>query len=178
MILDIFLRVVSAIYLLLFPGFIFCSPTSMSTKVIVTTILTPMAAAILLLGPSAMSIFEPGYGLYTRFIGTKFSEASGTDPVTHAKLYKLSATLFVLSFFQQRDRYKRINKLKEKFGFTDDPASWKDMTVEQAQEIEGNMAEWEFPRLFQFAWISDFLRVCTTLSFNAILILTGLADID
>lgn len=58
------------------------------------------------------------------------------------------------------------------------PASWKDMTVEQAQEVESNMAEWEFPRLFQFAWISDFLRVCTALSSNAISTLTVLVDVD
>lgn len=54
------------------------------------------------------------------------------------------------------------------------PASWKDMTVEQAQEVESNMAEWEFPRLFQFAWI----RVCTALSSNAISTLTVLVDVD
>lgn len=148
MILDIFLRMVSAIYLLLFPGFIFCSPTSMSTKVLVTAFLTPTAVSILFLGPSVMNILEPGYAIYIKFIGTKCSEASGTDPFTYANLYKLLATLCFFRFFQQRDRYQHIKKLMERFGFTDDPSSWKDMTVEQAQEIEGNMAEWEFPRLF------------------------------
>jgi hypothetical protein len=41
-----------------------------------------------------------------------------------------------------------------KYGFIEDPETWENMTVEQAQEIESSMAEWEFPRLWQFAWIS------------------------
>ena len=51
-----------------------------------------------------------------------------------------------LKYFQQKLRFSRINGIKLKFGYTDDPESWEKMTVDQAQEIESNMAEWEFPR--------------------------------
>jgi len=43
------------------------------------------------------------------------------------------------------------------------------MTVEQAQEIERNIAEFEFPRLFQFAWISEFFRVSLLLGMDCVL---------
>lgn len=46
-----------------------------------------------------------------------------------------------LKYFQQKLRFARLNAIKWKNGYTDDPASWEDMTVEQAQEIEANMAE-------------------------------------
>jgi len=37
-----------------------------------------------------------------------------------------------------------------KYGFTDDPSTWEDMTVELAQENEHNMAGWDgFPRSFE-----------------------------
>lgn len=65
-------------------------------------------------------------------------------------------------YIQQRLRFNRLNAIKLKYGYTRDPDTWADMTIEQAQEIERNMAEWEFPCLWQFAWISDFLRVSNT----------------
>lgn len=46
-----------------------------------------------------------------------------------------------LKYLQQKLRYARLNAIKMKFGYTNDPATWQDMTVEQAQEIESNMAE-------------------------------------
>lgn len=64
-----------------------------------------------------------------------------------------------LRYLQQKLRFSRVNTLKMKYGFTNDPSSFMAMTVEQAQEIETNIGEYEFPRLYQFAWISDFLRV-------------------
>jgi hypothetical protein len=66
-----------------------------------------------------------------------------------------------LRYIQQKLRFARLNTLRWKYGFTDDPATYEDMTVEQAQEIEWNLAEWEFPRLWQFGWISDFFRTST-----------------
>lgn len=35
------------------------------------------------------------------------------------------------------------------------------MTTEQAKELEQNMAEWKFPSLFQFDWLSDFFGAST-----------------
>ncbi|KAL9119012.1 MAG: hypothetical protein Q9187_004432, partial [Circinaria calcarea] len=55
-------------------------------------------------------------------------------------------------------RYRNVNRLKKKYGFTADKESYKGMTVEQAQEIERNMAEWDFPCLFEFGWIVEFLK--------------------
>jgi hypothetical protein len=53
------------------------------------------------------------------------------------------------------------------------------MTDEQAQEIENNMAEWEFLRLWQFAWISDFLRVRSAVSSQeGVILLIGCIDCD
>ena len=46
-----------------------------------------------------------------------------------------------LKYVQRKLRFARINAIKWKFGYTDDPASWENMTIEQAQEIESNMAE-------------------------------------
>lgn len=67
----------------------------------------------------------------------------------------------VLKYIQQKLRFARVNHLKWKYGFTEDLATFEDMTVEQAQEIESNMAEWEFPRLWQWGWLSDFFRTST-----------------
>ena len=61
-------------------------------------------------------------------------------------------------------RHRNINRLKQKYGFTADKDSYKDMTVEQAQEIERNIAEWDFPCLFEFGWIVEFLKVGGTTS--------------
>lgn len=60
---------------------------------------------------------------------------------------------------QQKLRFARVDRLMNKYGFTDDPKSYNNMAMEVAQEVEANMAEYEFPILYQFAWISDFLRV-------------------
>ena len=46
-----------------------------------------------------------------------------------------------LKYVQRKLRFGRMNAIKWKFGYTDDPASWENMTIEVAQEIESNMAE-------------------------------------
>ncbi|KAF2171333.1 hypothetical protein M409DRAFT_18448 [Zasmidium cellare ATCC 36951] len=67
-----------------------------------------------------------------------------------------------LKYIQRKLRFARINAIKWKHGFNSaNPKTWQDMTIEQAKEIEQNMAEWEFPRLFQFGWLSDFFRTST-----------------
>lgn len=150
MIPCILFGVVGAIFLLLLPGFYLYSPTSRSTKIVVT------ALVLKTLKP----YFPDGLRSSSIHVFTFLWPARDTYWSTAALL---AVAVIFLYTQQQRRRYRRINKLKKKFGFNNDPVSWKDMTVEQAQEIECNMAEWEFPRLFQFAWISDFLRVCAAL---------------
>jgi hypothetical protein len=56
-------------------------------------------------------------------------------------------------------RYSRVNAIKKKYGYTSDPASYKDMTIEIAQEIEKNLAEWDMPWLFELGWLFNFLAV-------------------
>ena len=50
-----------------------------------------------------------------------------------------------LKYLQRKLRFARINAIKMKYGYTADPASWENMTIEQAQEIESNMAEVSIP---------------------------------
>jgi hypothetical protein len=88
--------------------------------------------------------------------------ASLLDAARERPLQALGLALLIaipLKYIQRKLRFARLNALKWKHGFTDDPASYENMTVQQAQEVERNMAEWEFPRLWQFGWISDFFRV-------------------
>jgi hypothetical protein len=64
-------------------------------------------------------------------------------------------------YVQRKLRFRRLKEIKMKYRFSKDPASYTNMTMEQAQEVERNMAEYEFPHLWQFGWISDFLRTST-----------------
>jgi len=79
-----------------------------------------------------------------------------THPFTTIILIIAIAT--PLKYLQRKLRFLRLNTIKMKYGYTNNPESWENMTIEEAQEIERNMAEWEFPHLWQFGWISDFLR--------------------
>ncbi|KAH9214158.1 hypothetical protein DL95DRAFT_524084 [Leptodontidium sp. 2 PMI_412] len=160
MIPCILFGVVGAIFLLLLPGFYLYSPTSRSTKIVVT------ALVLKTLKP----YFPDGLRSSSIHVFTFLWPARDTYWSTAALL---AVAVIFLYTQQQRRRYRRINKLKKKFGFNNDPVSWKDMTVEQAQEIECNMAEWEFPRLFQFAWISDFLRTSTDPGVSRALVKSG-----
>ena len=56
-------------------------------------------------------------------------------------------------------RYQRVNMIKKRYGFTDDPKSYKDMTPDEAQATLKNIAEWDCPFVFEFGWISEFFKV-------------------
>jgi hypothetical protein len=56
-------------------------------------------------------------------------------------------------------RYDRLKAIKAKHGFTKDPKTYQDMTVDVAQEVEKNLAEWEMPWVFELGWLSNFLAV-------------------
>ncbi|KAL2069645.1 hypothetical protein VTL71DRAFT_14324 [Oculimacula yallundae] len=150
-------RFIGAILLLLLPGFYLFSSTSRSTKLLVTL--------VLILGV-----------ISTHLDATSLFEALSSSNVFHYPIVSIGAFFLVPITFrciQQNRRNARVNHLKKRFGFNEDPTSWKNMTVEQAQEIECNMAEWDFPRLFQFAWISDFLRTSTNPGVSRALVKSG-----
>ena len=56
-------------------------------------------------------------------------------------------------------RYQRVNTIKKRYGFTDDLESYKDMTPDVSQAVLKNLAEWDFPFVFEFGWISEFFKV-------------------
>lgn len=56
-------------------------------------------------------------------------------------------------------RYNRLKAIKAKYGFTENPKTYQDMTVDVAQEVEKNLAEWEMPWLFELGWLLNFLAV-------------------
>ncbi|KAK0120092.1 hypothetical protein ONS95_011505 [Cadophora gregata] len=176
MIVILILKGVAAAYLLLLPGFILYSPTSTSAKAIVTALLAPTAFNILIqppTAPTALGTLLPQVAISKHLFGTNSLDSMKPAMFSFYHVFEFGTILCFWRYFQQKSRYGRINALKEKYGFTDDPTSWKDMTVEQAQEIESNMAEWEFPRLFQFAWISDFLRTSTDPGVSRALVKSG-----
>lgn len=92
------------------------------------------------------------------------------EPVVQIRLYDifkkysymLLGVAILLSYVAlvQYLRFSNVNSLKAKYGFSDDSRSYEHMTVEQAQEVERNLAEWDFPFLFEFGWIIEFLKVC------------------
>ena len=56
-------------------------------------------------------------------------------------------------------RYQRVNMIKTRYGFTDKYDSYKAMTPDESQAVLKNLAEWDFPFLFEFGWISQFFKV-------------------
>ena len=117
---------------------------------------------------SATMLFQVVFGIGF-LLSYTYSPDSGKSYLFAAKDFAMAqplraAIVFLaitapLKYLQQKLRYNRLNAIKMKYGYTDNPESWENMTIEEAQEVERNMAEWEFPRLWQFGWISDFLRV-------------------
>lgn len=80
-------------------------------------------------------------------------------PVKHPYLVAFCLLLILYISTVRHVRFRRINNIKKKYGFTSDLQSYKNMTMEQAQEIEQNLAEWDFPFLYEFGWLFDFMRV-------------------
>lgn len=144
----------------------------------------PLVAAVLWLGVAVMVLLLPGFYLYSPASGTvkllSFLGVCGLATYYHnlepanillaeVKAYPslhpwktlLYACMLCYPFaaVQQKLRYARLDALMDKYGFTEDPNTFRKMSIEVAQEVEANIAEYEFPRLYQFAWISDFLRV-------------------
>ena len=112
--------------LALIPLFYKLSPASKSTKVWTTFYLCIFASYVYF--PETARAFI----------------ASVRDLIVNepAKAAVIAVTVGVpLKYLQYKLRFGRINAIKMKYGFTEDPATYEDMTIEQAQEIESNMAE-------------------------------------
>ena len=158
MLLSNLTKIFALLPLLLLPGFFLHSPTSHSAKLQIFLGLTALACHL----------------YYTD--GEKAIYSSAQSYAVSHPLKTIVCVVILGSCFkylQQKLRFARLNAIKMKYGFTDNPKTFENMTVDQAQEVERNMAEWEFPRLWQFGWISDFLRVwLSNIPFNA------LADYD
>lgn len=145
-------KMLAALMLSLLPQFYFYSSSSLSVKIESFLVLCALASYITL-----SEHWNSAFSSVANFVSAQ--------PL-------LSATLFLfvavpLKYLQRKLRYARLNSIIMKYGFTHDPATWEDMTVEQAQEVENNLGEWEFPRLWEFAWISDFVRVSLTLDLRS-----------
>ena len=102
-------------------------------------------------------LLKDGYGFMT---------ALPNQPRNTLKEYPyLALSLLLLSLYMSTVRYLRFNnvsRLKKYYGYTSEKHTFKDMTIEQAQEIERNLAEWDFPLVFEFGWIVEFLKVGST----------------
>lgn len=92
-----------------------------------------------------MTVFLDKLPGYVSFVMAVFLVLAGMF-ITHLKTVR-------------RYRFKNVNDLKKRHGFTNDPRTYMNMTVEQAQEVERNMAEHDFPFLFEFGWIFNFFKV-------------------
>jgi hypothetical protein len=122
-----FVRELAGLLPLVFlPLFHIHSPASKSTKVWTTFYLSLLT--IFLCFPERWAAFSTGVSAY---IAAK-----------PAKAAVIALSIGVpLKYLQRKLRFARVNALKMKYGFTDDPKTYEDMTVEQAQEVERNMAE-------------------------------------
>lgn len=69
--------------------------------------------------------------------------------------FMLPSYLLIVRHF----RYQRVNMIKKHYGFTDNLESYKDMTPDESQAVLKNLAEWDFPFVFEFGWISEFFKV-------------------
>ena len=69
--------------------------------------------------------------------------------------YALPSYLLIVRHF----RYRRVNKIKEIYGFSNDFKSYRDMTPDVSQVVLKNLAEFDFPFTFEFGWISEFFKV-------------------
>ncbi|KUJ12235.1 uncharacterized protein LY89DRAFT_785633 [Mollisia scopiformis] len=158
----------------------------------------PLGAALLWLLATLVFVSLPGFFLYSpasgsvkliSFVGVSalavyYHYAESADILladlkaqqsAHPWYSLCSIMLFCYLFrkVQQKLRYVRVYALMEKHGFTANASTFNNMSIEVAQEVEANMAEYEFPRLYQFAWISDFLRTSTDPGVSRALIRSG-----
>lgn len=81
--------------------------------------------------------------------------------VTNSKFWVTFICLVLPSYMLivRHFRYQGVNKVKKRYGFTDDLDSYKDMTPDESQAVLRNLAEWDCPFVFEFGWISEFFKV-------------------
>lgn len=108
---------------------------------------------------SLQNVLEYSYSSMP-IIQERLNGAYSKHPTFTVILSLLPLYMFLVAYF----RFNNVNSLKRKHGFTSDPRSFDKMTVEQAQEVQRNIAEWDFPALYEFGWIIEFLKVGRTVS--------------
>ena len=101
-------------FILLLPLFYVYSPTSTSVKL----------QSLLILAVFPSTLYFPAFSSVKFFV---------VDHPLKALLFALSIGT-PLKYFQRKLRYSRLNAIKMKYGYSKNPNSWEDMTVEQAQE--------------------------------------------
>ena len=48
---------------------------------------------------------------------------------------------------------------EEKYGFADEDYTFKNMTVEQAEDVQSKIAEFDLPFFLEYGWIIEFPKV-------------------
>jgi hypothetical protein len=157
MVSDIITRLTWALSFLFISIFLVCSSVSVAVKVQLMGLI------------SSYTIYQASPEI-ANGVGAYIKQQCLDKPFRTTILVFLTGSLY--RYIQQKLRYTRLNEIKHKYGFTNDRASFKGMTIEQAQDIEKNMSEWEFPRLYMFAWVSDFLRASLNVPVNIVHSLT------
>jgi len=98
----------------------------------------------------SMMLFLYQVGLYS-------CDGHVINPYQALILYTALSSYF---YVQQYQRLKRRDNLMKRLGFSLlDSSTWKDMTIEEAQAIYRNLAQYEFPFMFEFGWIIEFFKV-------------------
>jgi hypothetical protein len=123
---GVLIRTFEPIPLLLLPAFFAYSPTSLSAKIQIFMVISALA--------TYLRYPETGNSIFS-----SVKDFIVGHPIETAVLSVAVGS--PLKYLQFKLRFARINAIKMKYGFTEDPESWENMTVEQAQEIESNMAE-------------------------------------
>lgn len=105
------------------------------------------------------NVLEYGYTSVTIIQG-RLHGVYSRHPTFTVVLSILLVYMSLVAYF----RFNNVNRLKTKYGFSSDSRSFYKMTVEQAQEVQRNMAEWDFPALYEFGWIVEVFKVGGTAS--------------
>lgn len=112
---------------------------------------------------------------FKREVSSAFFETLARVGPMPGFLWLDALVIFLIYFyFVQKYRYRNIHAIAKKFGFNGYYRSYSQMTLEQAQEVVVNMATQDFPWLFEFGWLAQFIKVChatSTSSYPVVLLL-------
>ena len=77
--------------------------------------------------------------------------------VGHSRLLCLAAFAYtsIVKALRLHNRYH----FRQRYGWRSDEQSYRYMSVPQAQEVYRQLAQWDFPFLFEFGWIVEIFKV-------------------